>query len=467
MDLGRAMAQAFAHLEAGRLADAARLARLLAARRPPPPGLDYLLGLIALSSGDGRKAARHLVKAVAATPLAVPPRLALARAQIAQDRLTAAIGGFRVVGLLEPGAADAELGEAFLRQGRFAEALSPLRRACLLGAASAGLLNNRGAAEMAAGQTEAAARCFRAAIALRPDGAKAYGNLVGAQRKLGPPGHAIDSASRATRLEPAAAVHWLELGQARRDAKQGERAAEAFRAALVQTPDSWEHYWQLAAVGQGGEAASAYRHVVALAPTDHLRALYDAYADTFEADLVGKLNYRGPEIVLAAVRGVMGDGPFTTLDLGCGTGLSGAALRPLASRLDGIDLSPGMAARAGERGVYDELVVDDLNAVLASRPGRYDLIAAVDVLIYQGDLSLVIGQAARALRPGGGFALTVEEADQAPFVLKATGRYAHSADHLRQAAAAAGLTVARLDEVSTRTEGGVPVPGLVVVMRKK
>ena len=34
------------------------------------------------------------------------------------------------------------------------------------------------------------------------------------------------------------------------------------------------------------------------------------------------------------------------LDLGCGTGLAGAAFRPLVDRLVGVDLSPGMVAQA-------------------------------------------------------------------------------------------------------------------------
>ena len=46
------------------------------------------------------------------------------------------------------------------------------------------------------------------------------------------------------------------------------------------------------------------------------------------------------------------------LDLGCGTGLAGEAFLDLAHRLDGVDLSPLMIARARKHcGIYDDLVI--------------------------------------------------------------------------------------------------------------
>jgi hypothetical protein len=42
-------------------------------------------------------------------------------------------------------------------------------------------------------------------------------------------------------------------------------------------------------------------------------------------------------------------------------------------------------------------------------------------------------------------------------------RYAHGADYVRAALEAAGLTPLTFDHLSTRTENGVPVPGLLVI----
>jgi len=46
-------------------------------------------------------------------------------------------------------------------------------------------------------------------------------------------------------------------------------------------------------------------------------------------------------------------------------------------------------------------------------------------------------------------------------------RYAHGATHVRAALEAAGLALVSLDSAVTRTEKGVPVPGLIVVARNK
>jgi predicted TPR repeat methyltransferase len=46
-------------------------------------------------------------------------------------------------------------------------------------------------------------------------------------------------------------------------------------------------------------------------------------------------------------------------------------------------------------------------------------------------------------------------------------RYAHGAMHVRAALTEAGLDTLFLDPCSTRSEAGVPVPGLVAVARQR
>ena len=85
--------------------------------------------------------------------------------------------------------------------------------------------------------------------------------------------------------------------------------------------------------------------------------------------MIGQLGYAAPQILLDLAAMVMpGRERLSILDLGCGTGLAGAAFRPLAARLDGIDLSPAMIEKARARGIYDHLAVADLETALAA-PG--------------------------------------------------------------------------------------------------
>jgi predicted TPR repeat methyltransferase len=45
-------------------------------------------------------------------------------------------------------------------------------------------------------------------------------------------------------------------------------------------------------------------------------------------------------------------------------------------------------------------------------------------------------------------------------------RYAHGADHVRDAIAAAGLRLLELSEASTRSEKGEPVRGLIALAQR-
>ena len=58
-------------------------------------------------------------------------------------------------------------------------------------------------------------------------------------------------------------------------------------------------------------------------------------------------------------------------------------------------------------------------------------------------------------------AFTVETHAGDGVLLRESLRYAHGAAHVRAAMTGAGLELAHLAEVSTRTESGAPVPGLL------
>src|SRR5215831_15928134 len=175
-----------------------------------------------------------------------------------------------------------------------------------------------------------------------------------------------------------------------------------------------------------------------------------------------------PALLLAAVRE---EAPLplrigSMLDLGCGTGLGGAAFRPHVDWLVGVDVSPGMVAKARAKGLYDRLVAAELQQHLgaeAAASAHFHLVLAADVFGYVADLAPVADAVARVLAPSGLFAFTVETHAGGGVVLQPTLRYAHGGAHVRAALAGAGLAPLRLRPASTRTEQGAPVAGLVVV----
>jgi predicted TPR repeat methyltransferase len=58
----------------------------------------------------------------------------------------------------------------------------------------------------------------------------------------------------------------------------------------------------------------------------------------------------------------------------------------------------------------------------------------------------------------------MERGSRYPFTLTDTGRYQHHPDHVRDAAAEARMTIARLDEAFLRLEYGTPVTAIYAVL---
>jgi predicted TPR repeat methyltransferase len=205
----------------------------------------------------------------------------------------------------------------------------------------------------------------------------------------------------------------------------------------------------------------------------YVRALFDQYAPRFD-EALERLAYRAPQYLRDAVERYCRDISRATfsevLDLGCGTGLAGAAFRPLARRLSGVDLSPAMVAQARGKKIYDRLEAGDLWHFLAAERDRgaaYDLVMAADVFVYLFDLAPAAAAVARVLGVGGLFAFTVEAGCQG-VELAETLRYRHGEDHLRAALAAAALRLVELSPITTRTEAEEAVPGfLVLAVRPK
>lgn len=221
-------------------------------------------------------------------------------------------------------------------------------------------------------------------------------------------------------------------------------------------PNSPQAHYQLAAL-VGADLRRS--------PDAYIVASFDAFAESFDEQLVDVLGYDVPQQLHALITDVLEPGrTYDTLDAGCGTGLCGGFLRPLAKTLTGLDLSPKMLDFARARGVYDALVCEELTAFLESRTSAYDLIVAADVLIYFGDLEPIMAAAAKALRPGGILAVSTEYgADD--YRLGRSGRFAHSPAYVTRVAKGS-FDVLVTTSTTLRREGADRVQGAIFVLRK-
>ncbi len=200
-------------------------------------------------------------------------------------------------------------------------------------------------------------------------------------------------------------------------------------------------------------------------PDGFVRALFDEYAPRFDAHLVEHLGYCAPQRI-AAMLARHAIVPETVLDLGCGTGLMAKAM-PRKGNWHGVDLSPAMIERARASGLYTRLDVAGLLDWLRERKAQgADLILAADVFCYVPDLAPVFEQAARALRPGGWLAFTVQIHAGAGAVIGADLRVHHAPALVRELARGARLAILDEESASTRRDRGEDVPGALFLLSR-
>ena len=197
---------------------------------------------------------------------------------------------------------------------------------------------------------------------------------------------------------------------------------------------------------------------------EYVCELFDSFSESFEAALK-KVNYRIPELLAEEMKNQpLG---LRILDAGCGTGLNAETLKPYASVLTGVDLSEKMLARAKDKNVYDFLEKGNLVNFCEERPDAFDFVVLSDVACYFGGLEKLLHAVNTALADGGGVFLTVEKSDlDKDYVLRPSGRFAHSAEYLDKTLCLTGFEKKRMSFSVLREENGIKVDGIIVFAQK-
>ncbi|WP_136443555.1 class I SAM-dependent DNA methyltransferase [Pacificoceanicola onchidii] len=124
-------------------------------------------------------------------------------------------------------------------------------------------------------------------------------------------------------------------------------------------------------------AESYFDKVYAARNADETRDLYNAWSKSYEAE-VAENGYVTPGRCAEALVRFLPSLDAPVLDFGCGTGLSGLALRAAGvTVVDGVDLAEGMLAQAREKGAYRNLTLIGPEDAL---PQGYRAISAMGVI---------------------------------------------------------------------------------------
>ncbi len=448
---------------AGHLEAAERDFSEAVARKPTHAGALHHLGLVSQLSGRPRRALRLL------------------RASVAADSRNAVYW--------------LNLGNLFHQLGRTQDAVAAWEAAARIDETFEDAFRNIGLTCAESGEHVRAVAAFSRVTDLNPDSDEAFRRLARSLRRLGRSEEARRAGGRARALskDPQALARF---GAARLNADRPAECLNALRRAVRLAPRDAELRFQLAnalaITGRQRQALGAYETALALdprhgparfraaalrgeaprlAPAGYVAGLFDTYASRYDEHLVGELRYRGPALLWRAVRRVLERQrprahQLTVLDAGCGTGLASNLLRGAAKRLVGVDLSRGMIEKARARAAYDRLIVGDLVRILSTTPERFDLIFCADVLNYFGDLAIPLRAVARALRPGGLAAFTVETGGGSAYAIASSGRFTHSPAYVRATSASCGLLISHMGTGTPRYERGMPVRATVAVLQK-
>jgi predicted TPR repeat methyltransferase len=285
---------------------------------------------------------------------------------------------------------------------------------------------NLGLANHRLGNLDKAVRIYKKLVAIDPIYAVSSENKILSVIyffSIGKINDALIILNKLIDLDSSDALLFNMLGGCHASLGQTELAVTNYRKALEYQPDY--------AIPQH-MINSLTGHTSKEPPKEYVKNLFDDYAEKFNESLVGGLQYNLPFIIKDLITS-LNDKKFKydkTIDLGCGTGLSGRGLSEISNNLTGIDISENMISEAKKLHFYDNLVVEDIVEFLDSSHNQYDLFVALDVLIYIGDAELFIKSIIKCCKPNSLVVFSIEVQKEKGYSLLRSSRYAHSDEYI-------------------------------------
>ena len=475
--LDRLVREGDALINSGRFAEGEARAREVLERQPRNAAGQYLMGLSSLMQERAADALAYFEGAMRTDR--VNPNLhfmaGLAHGKL--GRIDDAIAAYRRALQYQPEFVEARANLAYLLEhsGKIDEAAECYRRALVLAPNEWTALNRLGHCERLMGQPNSSLATLEKALAINPRSAPTLNEVALTLLQLDRPEDAIAKLREAVGVDPTFAAGWANLCKLLYVRHlEAVQAAEAAGTAMPDPAPVVECFDKLLEFDPSNVEFKYLRDGLAgvrldRPPDAYVETFFDRFAPRFEERLLGELGYSAPEIVGRFLAPWLASrGNLRVADLGCGTGLSGGLARPHAASLTGVDLSGRMLEIARTRNLYDELVREEIGDWLARQAAQsLDLVLALDVFIYVGELDRVLQAASAALASEGRFVFTIEElAGGGDFKLLHAGRYAHAPEYVMAAAQRAGFRGVQSEPFDIRVEAGRPVAARIYALEK-
>ena len=321
--------------------------------------------------------------------------------------------------------------------------------------------NNLGNVLKDLGKLDEAVFSYQNAVSLNPNYAEAFNNLGNVLKLLNQLEEAKEAYDRAVEIWPEFSEAHYNLGILFKESEHWAAAEKEYRLAFELDPSNHSAKHMLSALS--GESVEA-------APLEYVEGLFDRFAPTFDEELVNKLSYSTPDLLKELIAtGTQGEFKYqNVVDLGCGTGLSGKAIRCLSQKLMGIDASKKMLAVAGKKNVYDKLWQGEICEALLASKETFDLFFAADVFVYIGNLELVFNAVREHARKEALFVFSTESySGNEGFDLRVTGRFAHSRNYVKELARKTGFMIEQAQSADIRKDKGKWIKGDLFVLKVK
>lgn len=351
-----------------------------------------------------------------------------------------------------------QLGLALLDYGLTDKAIEHLRTTILTDPEHKEAYHNLGAIFIERGQLQAALKYYLR-LAQIEAGFDCYYNLGVIYMYQDHHDDAIQYFQQALEMEPGNTAILNNLGAIYIKKGQHEKAAPYYEQVLQQQPDNSEASHLLRAIKQDSTPE--------FTPTTYTKNLFNQYAPYYDQHLKTYLHYKAPQQVFDAVNEQMNDPDpkWRVLDIGCGTGLSGEPFRKPAKELIGVDIAPKMIEIAQDKELYDQLYCGDLTHIMSDLY-HFDVILAVDVVSYIGEIDRFLQTVHKALGPDGLLAFTTEKSLHYPYRLTRHARFAHHKDYIEKLINQNGLQLDRRDNIVLREQKRTPVEGHLFIARQ-